>query len=311
MRPRSAWTGWACCLWTLGLAGVTFALLEWQARASFAPWLVPAVAALGAPALAGFVIVERTSDAPMVSIRLFHSRNFTGANLITLFLYASLGGLMFFFPMDLIQIQHYTATQAGAAFLPFVVLMFALSRWSGGLVERHGSRMPLTIGPLIAAGAMAWFAVAPQNGHYWTELCPPITLFGLGMTISVAPLSTTVMNSVPESESGLASGINNAVSRLAALLAVAVFGTVLVMVFNHSLDQDLSQIALAPGAREVIDAARPQLAAAHNPDARVQQAIDESFVLGYRAVIWIAMAGSALSAIVAWFFLEPGRPASE
>jgi hypothetical protein len=130
-------------------------------------------------------------------------------------------------------------------------------------------------------------------------------VMGLGMTISVAPLTTTVMNAVPESESGLASGINNAVSRLAALLAVAVFGAVLVMVFNHSLDRSLDQVALTPDVRAQIDAARPLLAAAQNPNLMVQRAITESFLRGYRVVIWIATGLATLSAIAAWLLIEP------
>ncbi len=228
------WPG--ALLATLGLGGVTYALIEWPARARYGGHLVAAVACLGVAALAGFVAVEHRSRAPMISLKLFRSRNFAGANLLTLFLYASLGGLLFFFPMDLIQIQHYTATAAGAAFLPFVVIMFGLSRWAGSLVARYGSRLPLTVGPLVAACGIALFAVVPQNGNYWASFFPAVVVMGLGMTISVAPLTTTVMNAVPDSESGLASGVNNAVSRLASLLAVAAFGAVLVTFFNHSLD---------------------------------------------------------------------------
>jgi EmrB/QacA subfamily drug resistance transporter len=299
------WPG--ALLATLGLGGVTYGLIEWPARARYGGHLVAVAACLGAVALAGFVAVEHWSRAPMVSLTLFRSRNFAGANLLTLFLYASLGGLMFFFPMDLIQIQHYTATQAGAAFLPFVSIMFGLSRWAGGLVARYGSRLPLTVGPLVAACGIALFAVIPQNGNYWTAFFPAVVVMGLGMAISVAPLTTTVMNAVPDSESGLASGVNNAVSRLAALLAVAAFGAVLGTVFNHSLDQHLSQLALSPNVRAQVDAARPQLAATHNPDPIVQQAIAESFLSGYRAVIWIATGLAALSAISAWLLIEPGR----
>jgi len=217
---------------------------------------------------------------------------------------------MFFFPMDLIQIQHYTATQAGAAFLPFVAIMFGLSRWAGGLVAHYGSRLPLTIGPLVAAGGIALFAVLPQNGSYWTAFFPPVVVMGLGLVISVAPLTTTVMNAVPVSESGLGSGVNNAVSRLAALLAVAAFGAVLATVFNHSLDQHLSQLALSPDIRAQVDAARPQLAAAHNPIPAVQRVISESFLSGYRTVIWIASALAVLSALTAWLLIEPGLPSS-
>jgi EmrB/QacA subfamily drug resistance transporter len=300
------WPG--ALLVTLGLGGVTYALIEWPARALHGGHLVAAAGVLGVAALAGFVAVEHWSRLPMVSLQLFRSRNFTGANLLTLFLYASLGGLMFFFPMDLIQIQHYTTTQAGAAFLPFVAIMFGLSRWAGGLVARYGSRIPLTVGPLVAACGIALFAIMPQHGSYWTTFFPAVVVMGLGMTISVAPLTTTVMNAVPDSESGLASGINNAVSRLAALLAVAVFGAILVTVFNHSLSQSLDQLALTPGVRAQVDAARPLLAATHNPNPIVQRAIIESFVSGYHSVIWIATGLAALSAITAWLLIESRAP---
>jgi EmrB/QacA subfamily drug resistance transporter len=298
------WRG--ALLATLGLGSVTYALIEWPSRARHGGHFVIAAAGLGVVALAGFIAVEHWSRAPMVSLKLFRSRNFAGANLLTLFLYASLGGLMFFFPMDLIEIQHYTATKAGAAFLPFVAIMFGLSRWAGGLVARYGSRLPLTVGPVVAAGGIALFAVAPQNGNYWAAFFPAVAVMGLGMAISVAPLTTTVMNAVPDFESGLASGVNNAVSRLASLLAVAAFGAVLVTVFNHSLDQRFSHLTLSPDVRVQADAARPQLAATHNPDPVVQQAITESFLSGYRAVIWIATGLAALSAITAWLLIEPG-----
>ena len=302
------WPG--ALLVTLGLGGVTYALIEWPTRALHRGHLVVAAAVLGAAALAGFLAVEHWSRAPMVSLQLFRSRNFTGANLLTLFLYASLGGLMFFFPMDLIQIQHYTTTQAGAAFLPFVAIMFGLSRWAGGLVARYGSRIPLTVGPLIAACGIALFALVPQRGSYWTTFLPAVVVMSLGMTISVAPLTTTVMNAVPESESGVSSGINNAVSRLASLLAVAVFGAVLVTVFNHSLNHSLDQLALAPALRVQVDAARPLLAAAHNPNPIIQRAVTDSFVSGYHAVIWIATGLAALSAIAAWLLIVPRTPTS-
>ncbi|MGB7356413.1 MAG: MFS transporter [Acidobacteriaceae bacterium] len=301
------WAG--ALLVTLGFGGVTYALIEWPGGVRHGGLVVPA-ALFGGMALAGFVAVEHGSRAPMVSLQLFRSRNFAGANLLTLFLYASLGGLMFFFPIDLIQIQHYTATQAGAAFLPFVAIMFGLSRWAGGLVASYGSRIPLTLGPLVAAGGIALFAVVPQSGSYWATFFPAVVVMGLGMTISVAPLTTTVMNAVPESESGVASGINNAVSRSAALLAVAVFGAVLVAVFNQSLDRSLDRLALLPEVRAQVDAARPQLAAAHNPNPMVQRAIAESFVSGYRCVIWIATGLAALSAVTAWLLVEPGAAAS-
>jgi EmrB/QacA subfamily drug resistance transporter len=293
---------------SLGLACITYALIEWpNGTQQDKHLLTVASACVGVLALAGFLAVEHWSRAPMVSLKLFASRNFLGANLLTLFLYASLGGWMFFFPMDLIQIQHYSATQAGAASLPFVAIMFGLSRWAGGLVARYGSRLPLTAGPLVAASGTALFGVMPQNGNYWLSCFPAIVMMGLGMTLSVAPLTTTVMNAVPQSESGLASGINNAVSRLGALLAVAIFGAILVTIFNHSLDQKLDQLKPRPELAAKLNEARSQLAATKIPDAQVQSAIASSFVSGYRVVIWVATGLELLGAFVACLLISNNK----
>jgi predicted MFS family arabinose efflux permease len=243
----------------------------------------------------------------MVRLSLFRSRNFAGANLLTLFLYSALGGMLFFFPLDLIQIQHYTATQAGAALLPLIALVAVLSRWSGGLVARYGAKLPLTVGPLIAAAGMALYIIPGIGGSYWTTFFPAVTLLGLGMAISVAPLTTTVMNSIPEDEAGVASGVNNAVSRLASLLAVAVFGLVLYSGFNHALTPRLDALHLTPAARQQADASRPQLAAAHNPDPRVERAIADSFVSGYRDILCLAASLAAASALSAFVLLEPAK----
>ena len=301
------WPG--ALLATVGLGAVTYALIEFPNRTAHAPHLILLVSLVGAAALAGFLVVEERSHAPMVSLTLFRSRNFSGANLLTLFFYAALGGMLFFLPMNLIEVQHDSATEAGAALLPLVALLFALSRWSGGLVARYGARLPLTIGPLIFAAGVVLFARQGVGGSYWTTVFPATVVMGFGMTMCVAPLTTTVMNAVDQADAGLASGVNNAVSRIGGLLAVAVFGVILLAGFNRGLDRRLDRLALTPQARQQADAQRPLLAAASDPDPRVQRAVDESFVAGYRWVIWVSVALAVVSSGCAWCWIDPAPQA--
>jgi EmrB/QacA subfamily drug resistance transporter len=285
------WPGAA--LATLGLGAATYALIEAPAGGA-GVW---ALGVVGVCAVSGFLVVEARSSMPMVSLHLFRSRDFAGANLLTFLLYAPLSGVLFFFPLDLIQVQHYSATQAGAALLPLILLIFVLSRWSGGLVARYGARLPLTIGPLITASGFALFLLTGDGGSYWSTFFPPVMVLGLGMAISVAPLTTAVMGSVPLSEAGVASGVNNAISRIAGLLAVAVFGLILSAGFNRTLDKRLSPMGLSPVARQSVDRERSKLAGLQTSDLRIRHAVDEAFLSGYRDVIWISVALAMLSAL--------------
>ncbi len=301
---------WGAALATLSLGAIVYGLIE-SSRLGLQSAIVIGALIAGAIIFGVFILVEARVKHPMMPLTLFSSRNFAGANILTLFLYASLAGTLFFMPLNLIQVQGYTATAAGAATLPFILIMFLLSRWSGGLVKRYGARLPLVVGPIIAAGGFSLFLRPGVGGGYWSTFFPAIVVLGFGMAISVAPLTTTVMNSVNQSHAGIASGVNNAVSRTAGLLAVAVFGLIMFHAFNSCLDQRLNQMPMTAEVRQAVNSERLKLAAAELPrsideQARltIKQAIDECFVFGFRRVMLlgagVALAGSAL----AWLMIR-------
>lgn len=302
------WKG--ALLATLGLSGIVYGLTE-STNTTFADPLVLGSLTLGIVMFLLFLYVETRVAEPMMPPGLFRSRTFSGANLLTLLLYAALGATLYYFPFNLIQVQGYSPTAAGAALLPFVLLMFLLSRWSGGLVKRFGAKRPLILGPVIVAAGFLLFSRPGIGGSYWTTFFPAVTVLGLGMALSVAPLTTTVMNAVATRQSGTASGINNAVSRLAQLMGLAVMGIAMFTTFNAALDNHLSTLNLAPETQQFINQQRSNLADAQIPNdlsagrqATIEQAIDESFIAGFRVVMWLAAGLALVSALSSWRLIE-------
>jgi EmrB/QacA subfamily drug resistance transporter len=299
---------------TVGLGGIVYGLIN-SSLAGFGSAAVILSLFLGTLALVAFVAREQRTQDPMLPLTLFRSRNFSGANLLTLLLYAALGGALYFLPFALIQVHGYSATAAGSAFLPFVIITFLMSRWAGGLVTRYGARLPLIIGPVIAATGFILFAIPGTEGSYWTTFFPAIVVLGFGMSFVIAPLTTTALNSVEGRHSGLASGVNNAVSRTASLIAIPVLGIFVFVVFSASLDAQVATLDLSQGAHQQLEAQKVNLGAAQVPEglgdetAAVQRAIRESFVAGFRVAMFVAVGLALASAVAAGFMIEgKGQP---
>jgi EmrB/QacA subfamily drug resistance transporter len=255
----------------------------------------------GVVLLSGFVVEASRSRAPLVPLALFRSRVFSGVNLLTFFLYGALGGAFFLIPFDLIQVHGYSATQAGAAFFPFTIILGVLSRWSGGLLDRFGARLPLIVGPSIVAPGFVLLALPGTGGGYWTTFFVPMAIVGFGMAVSVAPLTTTVMNAVDAQHTGIASGINDAVATIASLLAVAIFGVVALQISAGALDRELATAALSAPARTALAGAEgtfvtePVLAPLQSADREIAATlIRQSLATGIRAALLLA-AGLALA----------------
>jgi MFS family permease len=299
---------------TVGLGGTVFALIEAPASGG-ATSSVQLAGALGIAGLGAFIAWERHTPAPMLPLGLFRQWNFAGANLLTLLLYGALGGGLYFVPLNLIQVQGLGATAAGAALLPFIVIMFALSTWAGRLIDRYGARLPLVVGPTIAAAGFALFARPSLDAPYWTAFFPAVCVLGLGMSITVAPLTTSVMNAVGADRAGVASGINNAVSRAAGLLAIAVFGVVLSSAFDARLANALRRVDAPPQVVASIVEQRHKLAGVEVPPdlpqaqrAELKRAVGLAFVAGFREVMLLSAGLALLSALSAWLMIDRMPP---
>jgi EmrB/QacA subfamily drug resistance transporter len=299
---------------TSGLGGLVYGLIE-SSASGFANPVVLTTLLLGAVALLAFVFVERRGKNPMVPPSLFRSRDFTGANLVTLLFYMSLTGSLYFVPFLMMQVHGYSAFVTGSVFLPFVAMALLLGRLSGRICARFGAKVPLVVSSLAAAVGFVLFALpGVEHGSYWTSFFPAMVVQGFGMALIITPLTTVALGSVDGEHSGVASGVNNAMARVAGLLAVAVLGLFAYGAFSATLDARLEAMDLPGGVRSHLETAKADLAAAEAPEgvdagtaAQIERAIDESFVAGFRAVMAVSAGLALASALAAAVLVGDGR----
>jgi EmrB/QacA subfamily drug resistance transporter len=309
---RIDWSGGLIA--TAALGGLAYGFIE-SANLGWDDPYVRGSFIIGCIAVIGFFVIESRVRSPMVPLDLFRSSDFSGANLVTLFLYAALGIFFFLFPLDLIQIQQYSATATGAAVLPLILLMFLLSRWSGGLIAKYGARPPLIIGPVIAAAGFLLFAWPSVGGTYWRTFFPAFVVLGFGLAVSVAPLTTVVMDAVDQNRSGTASGINNAVARVAGLLSIAVLGAAMTSAFAFRLNRSLATLGLPAPALHEIQSNEIRLAALKIPEgidtqtvAAIEVSVRQAFVFGFRLIMLTCAVLAIASAGFAWRMIKvPSR----
>lgn len=295
---------------TLGRGGITLGLVE-SARAGVqSPYVWTALLG-GLLLLLLFFWNESTSPAPMLPLNLFESKVFSGANALTLLLYGGFGAVLYFLPFNLIEVQGFTATQSGAAILPFVLIMFLLSRWSGSVYDKFGARLPLTIGPILVACGLLLLGYLPgSHSRYWTRFFPGIAVLAVGMAICVPPLTTAVLAAAPATRSGIASGVNNAAARLGTLLAVAGLTLFVFFSFARHLQTELGPLTLNPDVKSQIIAQSRSLAAVQIPatDSRVKslltQAVGRSYLNSFRQLTQITALLALSGALVGWTTLK-------
>ena len=305
---------WGSLFATLGLGCIVFGLID-SGNIGFGhpKVIIPLVA--GGIFILSFLYHESRTSFPMMPLNLFKSKTFSGGNLITLLFWGAWSGAIFFIPFNLIQLQGYSAAGVGLAFAPLVIALFLISPWAGGLVANYGAKVPLIIGTLLGCIGFYLFTLPGIGGSYWTTFFPAISVLGIGMAIIISPLTTAVMESVSLRESGVASGINNTVGRIAGLLAIAIMGVFALTTFNRSLDHDLSSIDLPVEARQSIDDQRIKILLIDIPEelesdtkTSVKAAIENSFLASFRLMMLISAGLVLLGTFVALFTIERLKP---
>lgn len=298
----------------LGLALLTFGFLRMPAL-GFGHWQVVGSLAAGICLLTVFILIERRSKSPMMPLSLFASPTFSGANLLTFFLYAGLGAGMLFLSLNLVQVQGFSQLESGLTFLPFTVLMVTIARFAGGLADKKGPRLLLIAGPAMAGIGLLLLSFVKQTtgpSAYWTSFFPGVLVLGLGMSFTVAPLTTTVMSSVGDQFSGAASGINNAMTRISGVFANAIFGALAVLFFSGTLQDKIKDLPLGAGEKQEIMAEAVNLGNAKVPAslhtaadrAVVEKAYHTSFIDAYARILRISAALAFLGALMSFLFIK-------
>lgn len=295
---------------TAGFGGIVYALIAAQSQ-GWRAWDVWAFLVLGVVSLVGFYVLEHRIQNPLVPPNIFKSRPFVALNAATFLLYGALGGFFFFFPFLLVQVYGYTVTAASFAFLPFIAIIALLSRTAGALSVRYGARAMIVAGTTFAALGFAALGLLQHAGSYWVAFLPGALLMGFGMSITVTPLTNGVMETATPEHVGMASGFNNAVSRVAGMLAIAALGAILVATFNSRLDGRLERANYTGQRRAQLDSQRDRLAGAKIADAEGRTMVLHSYADGFTAISVVSALMAFGATIIVFAGLRKGEATSK
>ncbi|MEP6683789.1 MAG: DHA2 family efflux MFS transporter permease subunit [Parafilimonas sp.] len=297
----------------LGLALLTFGFLRIPAVGLQNPqsWLSLIA---GLIVIIVFIWIERRSTHPMMPLKLFKNKTFSGVNLLSFFLYAGLGAGILFLSLDMVQIQGYKQFQAGLTLLPFTILMITLARFAGGIADKHGPRLLLIAGPAVAGvGLLLLSFVKQTNGasDYFTSFFPGIIIFGLGMSFTVAPLTATVMGALPDHYSGTASGINNATTRIAGVFANAILGALAILFFSGFLSERINNMQFDNSTKKSVmmqvkdlGNAKPPAKMNNADKTTLTKAYKEGFINAYNKIMLICAALAFIGALMSFLFIK-------
>lgn len=301
---------------TLALVGITYGFIEAPNYGFQHPYIYGALTA-GFVFFILFLITEQRAKMPMMPLHLFKSRLFSSTNAITFFIYGALGAVLFFLPLNLIQVQNYPAELAGLTVVPFGLLIAIFSRWSGQMADKIGTRFPLIIGPMLTAVGFYLFSLPDLTAgprDFWTTFFPAIVVMGVGMGITVAPLTTAVMSAVPYERTGTASGVNNTIARTAGVVAIAVMGSLGLITFENSLKDRVKYIGLNEAAQQELQQEIPQLAEAKPPEEatpqqkeEVKEAVKFAFIDVFKQTTLLACILAGLSVLTSYLFIRKKR----